>query len=850
VACLIGIVAFTAFALVDPFLVADPRWLYVARAIIVGAIAVPLGLSYTRAGLRWIEALVALACFTMGAGIVALAKMSGGVESAYHGELFLVFLGFTLLTPWRAPVAGAVFAAILACYDVVLLAPASWRITKEIVERTFLLFTGAAIATTGLALANRLRRMEFDGRRRLREMGARLAVTNRKLKELDRRKSDFFANVSHELRTPLTLILGPLEALHEDPRSELPERLREVCDSMRRNGARLLKLINELLELSKLEAGKVRLRYAPLELHGFLRAALPPFGALAQRRRVLLTLEGAPADPVHVDAEKMEIVFQNLVANALKFTPEGGAVTVRVLERADRVTVEVEDTGIGIAPQDLPIVFDRFAQADSSATRRFGGTGIGLSLVKELVELHGGAAEVRSEVGRGSTFSVNLPRGTAHVREELRERRRVDLPVALDRRESGRDPMAALVPKVRTEDLLEQAHPGPPAPEAPPGSERVLVVEDNADLRSFLGFVLGRHYRVAFAADGEEGFAEAVRGRPDLVLSDVMMPRRSGHELCRALREDQRTAGIPVILLSARTGAEPAVEGLAQGADDYVGKPFSPRELLARVRAQLRIRELSRQLAQSEKMAMVGTLTAGLAHEVLNPVNAILNCVPFLLKRLPRDEVASGGVTSAELVDAVDEAARRIHRIVRDLLDFAHADRAEVAEWRPSEGIASTLRLLRARTSGLTVTCDLQFDGSLQARAGSLNQVLMNLLDNALRAVGDRGSITVRTRAEAGGVSITVQDSGPGIDPDVLPRVFDPFFTTREVGEGSGLGLHLARRIVESHGGEISAASTPGEGATFTVWLPPARPLDPARPRDLASPQEDRAALERRAEVS
>jgi signal transduction histidine kinase len=526
-------------------------------------------------------------------------------------------------------------------------------------------------------------------------------------------------------------------------------------------------------------------------------------------------------EAVHVDAEKMDIVFQNLLANALKFTPEGGAVTVRVREDAGHVEVAVSDTGIGIAPRDLPVIFDRFAQADASATRRFGGTGIGLALVKELIELHGGTVSVSSEPGAGSTFRVLLPKGTAHVREDLRERRAVDLPVLRDRRESSRDPLASLMPRAIPEGIFDWAEGAEGTASAAASAERVLVVEDNADMRRFLARLLGQHYQVATAVDGEEGLAKARNELPDLILSDVMMPRLSGYDLVQKLKSDPRTRPIPVILLTAKRGVDPALEGFAHGADDYLGKPFNTRELLARIRAQLRLRDLSQQLAQAQKMSMLGTLAAGLAHEVRNPVNAILNSLPVVRKALARGGNGDASVAAAnELLEIIAEGATRIDGIVGDLLHFSHLDQAEVKSWDPRAGIETTLGLLAHRTAEITVHREHLFEGTIEGRPGQLNQVLMNLLDNAARAAGPGGAVWVRCQRDAAGIRITVRDNGPGIPPEILSRIFDPFFTTREVGQGTGLGLHLARQIVEAHGGTIAASSVPGKGATFTVWLP------------------------------
>lgn len=635
--------------------------------------------------------------------------------------------------------------------------------------------------------------------------------------ETKRIQSEFFANVSHELRTPLTLILSPLEVILQDHSRDLPPAVTGYIGSMQRNAGRLLQLINNLLDLAKTGAGKVFLRYGPLELHSFLADVLPPFEAMAQRKGVTLTLDGVAAEPLQLDAEKTDIIFQNLLANALKFTAEG-EVAVRVTENETHVVVEVADTGIGIVARDLDRIFDRFAQSDSSATRLFGGTGIGLALVEEFVVLQGGEITVDSEEGVGSTFTVKLPKGVEHIREDLRDRREVDLPVVMERRSEHQDPAPPVSGRRRRLSDQDESVAATEEATPPSGASSVLVVEDNADLRQFLGSLLSPYYRVRFAEDGEQGVAAARNERPDLILSDVMMPKLSGYGLVRSLKGDPGTRDIPIVLLTAKRGLEPKLEGFAKGADDYLGKPFSTRELLARVRVQLKLRELTRELVEAKKTRMLATLAAGLAHEVRNPINAVVNAVPPL--RTLTSSLGDEGDDVTELLDVIEEGGRRINRMVEDLLDFTNLDRAEVRDWDPNECVESTLKLLDAVGKVGNIVCELELDGTMEGRPAGLNTLVMNLLDNAILAAGEGGTVTLRSRSTATSVHLEVTDDGPGIPADVIPRVFDPYFTTRDVGAGVGLGLHLSRTIVEGHSGTISALSDPGEGTTLVVDMP------------------------------
>ncbi|MCE9666796.1 ATP-binding protein [Myxococcus stipitatus] len=667
----------------------------------------------------------------------------------------------------------------------------------------------------------------------LKDANGKLEAALARQQELDRLKSEFFDNVSHELRTPLTLILLTLESLERRGEDGLPEVVMQHVATMERSAQRLLRLINNLLDLAQLESGKARLRYQPLELHGFLSTVLPPFHAMAERQGVWLRLEGAAVTPVEVDHERIDIVFQNLLSNALKFTVTGG-VTVRVLEEEKDVVVEVEDTGPGIAAQDLQVIFDRFAQADNSGTRRFGGTGIGLALVKETLELHDGGISVASEVGRGSTFRVRLPKGRAHIREELRERRRADMPVRRDRRSSGSFPSLESVTEPNHASVVSaRDHAGPD-----PDSPRILVVEDDAEIRSFIAGLLKQHYQVLEAVNGEEGRQRAIAERPALIISDVMMPVMSGLQMLAALRTHAATVDIPVILLTARQEVSAKVEALGSGANDYLGKPFSPRELLARIETQLRLREAAVRAAENERLAAVGLLSSGFAHEVRNPLNGLMNALA------PLKEVLSASSPDAEvsraMVEVVEECGQRIRHLAESLLSFTRGADTPMA-LSLDEMLDSTLSVLTWRVpGGVTVERAYECSASVQGDPGLLNQVWLNLLDNALRAVGDAGWVRVTTARQGDEAVVTISDNGSGIRKEDMDRLFQPFFSTRAAGEGTGLGLALSRRIVVRHGGRILLSSTPGEGTQVEVRLPLVGASTPAPAEEGAGQGEHR----------
>jgi signal transduction histidine kinase/DNA-binding response OmpR family regulator len=404
------------------------------------------------------------------------------------------------------------------------------------------------------------------------------------LTALDSAKTNFFSNVSHEFRTPLTLILGPLEDLLAEP--GLSGEHRERLLPMQRNGLRLLKLVNTVLDFSRLESGRLRAAYRPTDLADYTARLASTFRSATERAGLRLIVDCPPLPaPVHVDRDMWEKIVLNLLSNAVKFTPEGD-ITVRVSADAAAAVLTVADTGVGVPPAEQPLLFDRFHRVTGVWSRSHEGTGIGLALVRELAELHGGAVSVTSEPGRGSAFTVTVPFGVAHLPAD---RMVDDSPV-------GVEDVDARLYVDEAEWWSVPALPAPVNHGLQHSKGRILLADDNVDLRDHVARLLRPEWEVVAVADGEEAFAEAARLPFDLVLTDVMMPRLDGFGLIKRLRADERTRDVPIVVLSARAGEESSSEGLSAGADDYLVKPFSARDLQARVRANLQLGQQRRQI--------------------------------------------------------------------------------------------------------------------------------------------------------------------------------------------------------------------------------------------------------------
>ncbi len=434
------------------------------------------------------------------------------------------------------------------------------------------------------------------------------------LAELDRAKTVFFSNVSHEFRTPLTLLLGPVEDLLADPDCSAKPEYRHMLQVVHRSGLRLQRLVNTLLDFSRIEAGRMQASYVATDLSALTADLASTFRSAMERAGLQFTVDCEPlTQPVYVDRDMWEKVVLNLLSNAFKYTLEG-SVSVRLREQDGKVELTVTDTGAGIPEHELPRLFERFHRVEHTRGRTHEGTGIGLALVSELAKLHRGEVSVRSSLGHGTTFTVSLNFGTAHL--------------PADRIEAGKNlGSASEHANAYVEEALRWlpetiSTPWDAAGEtenrnASPARSRVLLADDNTDMREYIRRLLEKRYEVVAVSNGSEALSAAVANPPDLILSDVMMPELDGFGLLKSLRADERTKTLPIILLSARAGEESYVEGLDAGADDYLFKPFTARELLARVDAHLSLVRMRRQADQARRLSEA---RLGLALDATNMV--------------------------------------------------------------------------------------------------------------------------------------------------------------------------------------------------------------------------------------
>lgn len=796
----------------------------------VGAILVLL---YTPFGRRHIRVLGICWALLPSLAMAWMIFISEGAVSPYYAGLNLVMITVCLLMPWTLGEVLITCALTITLYILACLlhrgTSVSWNILFN--NLYFLVLTAIICVVTSIYTARR-RFEEFRLRFELDIRNQELARSYEQLEELDRLKSEFFANVSHELRTPLTLILAPIQdILHL--RKRLPPKVRDALNIARENSLRLVKLINDLLEIVRFEEGNVKLKRRPINLASFVPGLVDSVRHLARVKDLVMKTQGEGGDLIiQGDPDRLEKGLLNLLMNAIKFTPSGGSVTTRWLRKDSQAVVEVQDSGIGIHKDDLPHIFERFRQADGSSTRRFQGLGIGLSLAKALVEEHGGHVSARSEVGEGTTLRVELPLTSSPVgaQETLRDEH------------AEKDPITEVYHTADRAAAVKSDDYPADLPAVGAGKFTILIVEDEPDMRRFLISTLAAEHRVLQAVDGEAGLAMARKHLPDLVLLDLMLPGIDGLEVCRAIKGNEEMRSIKVLILTARMDEQSKITALECEANDFLTKPFSTTEVKVRLANLLRAAELEEdlrkrnveledtlarlketeaQLIQSEKMGALGNLAAGLLHEINNPLNFTLTAL-----QVARDEMGDSDSEIRETLDDIGNGMARIRDIVSDLKAFAHpASESERQPFELTEALQTALHLVAHELKDLSLASDIEADCQVLGSKTQITHVFMNLLVNSARALrrippDRRPELRISTHTEKGRLQVRVWDNGVGIKPSDLQKVFDPFFTTLDVGEGMGLGLSICHTIVRNHGGTIAINSEEGEWTEVTFDLP------------------------------
>jgi PAS domain S-box-containing protein len=621
----------------------------------------------------------------------------------------------------------------------------------------------------------------------------------------NRVKSEFFANVSHELRTPLTLIAGTVDSLLLGEAGDLPPAARERLQRLRRNAARLTSLVNDLLDFSTLEAGKAEARWQPVDACALVSDIVEEAQATAKSRGLALSLETA-ADVGHVplDRRMFEKIVFNLLGNALKFTPAGGRVDMAVRLVGGELELTVKDTGVGIPAEKLPIIFERFQQVDSSASRKYEGSGIGLALAKELAQLMGGQISVESEIGKGSRFEVRIPCRPDH--RALSQ----DGP----QHERLASPLDHLVVPVAT------------APELT-GKPRLILAEDNVDMRAYVTELLSSEYDIVAVDNGRAALAAARDYLPDVIVTDVMMPEMNGFELVTQLKQDPGLRQVPVLLLTARAGQEAIASGLQGGADDYLTKPFSPAELRARIAAARRLHKAYQDLALSmeelvttrdqlvaaEKLSLAGRLARSVAEQLSGPLSLVQQ----------RLAASSAGRSTPEVLAEARGAIDRVALLIAGLGRLAEPpslmapERVDVARF--IESIVGELP--QALSSRVSIREWAGQVGYTDIAPADLRVAVSNVLAFMCQSEQAPGEpIAVQVHKDRERPCVTISNATMRLSREEREHILDPRVEADDASGGGlrlDVGLAIASQILQRNGAQLHVRALAPDGIAFLM---------------------------------
>lgn len=816
------------------------RLLRLAITLLIGAHQISLGV-VPRA--RLADALVFFVLAS--GGTLAVGLVVGTKEVRYIYALALVFMWLATSVPMTSALFGWVSASSVAIYAIGSIALNDVGSQPLFASTLFFLAAAAYIGVVLVKTLNArgveqmiLKHQEVQRAEELHDANVQLQKTSEQLRALDRAKSDFFANINHELRTPLAIVMAHLQSADEKLGQKGGSPVAEHLHKARFSALRLFALVTDILDLTRLDMEKFRLTIEAVDLSAMAASIVQDVAELAKSKGVAVAFVGAPEGSfdsiVEADRGQIDRVFINLLTNAVKFTPDGGNVTVRVLPAEDGVVFTVQDSGPGIAAQSLPFIFERGFQ-ETSGPKATGavlpaGLGLGLSLVKTIVSAHQGTVEAQSPPGQGALFRVALRRHVVLPREIIEQRQRTTA-VALERRASGTQTAydKALARDLRLSGMRQAVSSDEVLPQA--GGARaaatLLIVDDSRELAGLLGDILSA-YTVLYAHSGAEGLQAAKRSRPDLILTDNMMAGGSGMSLLREVRADPDLRETPVVMVTASGSLDDQRQAGEHGIDGYLSKPFDVNVVRSTVG-----RLLSRERAYASALMgrsrdTLALLVEGLSHNVLNALNTISGSLTILLQEAEglseraeaseRPGLLAEGQSTYQLgVDAIERVQENIRALQRSVDDAGAKEREDDS----LEAIAQRAVL----AVGGRETVKAQYLGAPRVRVqrGQIESVVADLLQTARQAGQGRWNIQLSVRRD--------EEGRGGVIEIVAGGTIGAAFTAGERGEvaaarettsGGALGLAMSRMVVRSHGGQLSVDTQRDSGTRFTLWLPAA----------------------------
>ncbi len=776
--------------------------------------------------------------------ICTMIYFTGGGNSIYYAGLNLVLVGLSLLLRWNFKQSAVMTATCATFYFVSVALVPELPDFRILFNNSYFITVTGVFVIVGSYFYERLRLSEFALRAEVEKSRETLRSQFERLGELDEAKTRFFANISHELRTPLTIMLGITEKLSTtvQPRDG-DDKVPEMVRLLGQNGLRLMKLIDDLLDLVRFDTGHADLNYQPTPVKAHFEGLMKSLRHLSEQDKVALlwTCE-SESTAVLLDRDKFDKIVLNLVINAIKFTPSGGTIDVDLEISNKKLNLSVRDTGVGIPQENLERIFDRFWQVDTSSTRKFQGTGIGLALVRSVTESLGGEVGATSKINIGTNFNVSFPVEKAEESEIIDDAPITGKGIV----EIHRKAALAIPSKTRAKANSSPQNFGAPA--APLIGARdtrarplVLIADDEPDIRRFLIMQLD-DVEIIEASDGAEALELAKLHHPQIALLDHMMPEMDGVEVCRHLRANHATRDTSVIILTARADEQTKIDALRAGASDFLTKPFSTAELGLRLQNQILMGRFRREMAdvnrdlknalekikesevlmlRNEKLSALGRMSAGIIHEINNPLNyanAGLHCLASYTEMLPSDEQPEYEDTLKD----IREGVARVSQIVIDLRQFTHDEKAESPKdsCDLAEIVERSIRMINHQLGEeIKITFQAEESAAILANSNQLVQVFINFFQNSIDAIRERikkqpdhkGAIKVTVGMEGGSASVSVRDNGIGIPQEDIRKIFDPFFTSKDVGQGMGLGLSITHQILRAHNATTHVDSRPGE---------------------------------------
>ena len=691
------------------------------------------------------------------------------------------------------------------------------------------------IASGAAIWAARLRDLRVSSIQRIEDERLQLLDAEREslneLKDIDRLKTGFYSSIVEGLRGPLTLMLSPLDSMLSGDVGNFQANQIEYLETVRRNALRVLRLSDDLVDLSHLESGLLRIQTEESSLRGMLQGIVDHAAAAAQSKGVRLGLDGSEGQaPAIIDVEKLERGITHLVSMALRYTGHGGRIDITLEASGDTSEITIRDNGRGLPPDWIDAISGQDHAKKWLPPRS--PEGVGLVLAREIVLLHGGEFSIRSRPEVGTTFSIRLPASAAP---------RPSTQLA----DSSRENRIRSSAGYRYGGIADEGN-AEPVEHAPSESKatKILVVDDNPEILQFTKQLLSTEHAVFVASNGEDGLLLATQELPDVVITDTRMPKLDGAGLIKAMRADPRLASVPAIILTARNQVADREAARESGADLVMDKPFNPRELRTAIQDLFAKQHRQASNFMNEQARSFEIISAGLAHEMHNPLAYIKNA-NFVIGENAKKVIAAAEDSSLspeqrtvvfekakdkidKMLPVSDRGIKKVEQLVALMRRYAREGySSDAVDMRIDESIADVLSMIAPKDNKeVSIEPDLAApDAIIKGVPEELQQAITNLTQNAVDAVDKGGHVWVRTRPEARSVRIEVVDDGPGIPRDALARIFTPFFTTKAVGKGMGLGLTITRQVIKQHGGTLEVDSTPGQGTTFTIRIPLASEL-------------------------